>query len=99
MEVAKPQCVKLRPPSALRVGEKLTFSAELCEPAVADVTLHYRPTGSDSWSIMKMPKRLGKHVAHVPIDDRYGEGIEYYVVTEGASFGGSGNPKSIAATP
>jgi eukaryotic-like serine/threonine-protein kinase len=96
---AKPQCVKVSPPSALRIGQKITFSAESCVPAVNGVTLHYRPAGTDNWSMMKMPKRLGKHVAQVPIDERYQGGIQYYVVTEGASFGSAGNPKAIDFAP
>jgi len=93
------QCVKVSPPPALHPGSRASFTASLCSPADSEVTLHYRAVGAGDWSTMNMPLRLGKHVAQVPIDERYAGGIQYYVVTKNAGFGSASNPKVIVMTP
>jgi serine/threonine-protein kinase len=93
------QCVEVSPPIDLPLGGRANFSAKLCVAGESEVTLHYRPVGDADWSTMNMPLRLGKHVAQVPIDERYAGGLQYYVIAGSAWYGSASRPRVIVMTP
>jgi hypothetical protein len=46
-----------------------------------------------------MPKRLGKYVAQVQVDDSFAGGVQYYVTAGGVSHGSKSKPKVLVTTP
>ena len=92
------QCVNMKKaPADIRVGETVPFVVSLCENTERpEVYLYYRPVGaSRGWQRRKMMNLAGQYRFAVSIDNLYQEGVEYYVVTEGATWGSKSKPKFI----
>lgn len=91
------QCVNVKPPAPPRVGTAAQFQANVCDqrPDVS-VTLWYRPAGTSSWQSVRMPFRIGAYRAVVQVDERFSGGLEYYVETDGATYGGRSSPKRLS---
>lgn len=89
------QCIQVKEATGITIGARAPFEARLCDEDGSPVTLWYRPAGSQTWQSVGMPLTLGAHRAVVPIDDRFVDGLDYYIQTTGASHGTRDNPKRV----
>jgi hypothetical protein len=92
------QCIKdVDAPGEVKIGGSVAFKASLCRDG--DVTLKYRAVGSERWYTKQMVKRVGAWFALINVDDAFATGIDWYVVSEGASKGSAAAPRRITVTP
>ncbi|TVQ90950.1 MAG: hypothetical protein EA397_10660 [Deltaproteobacteria bacterium] len=98
VEQAKPepkQCLEVKEAQGIRVGSRAAFEARLCDEDGSPVTLWYRPAGAQTWQSVGMPLTLGAHRAVLPIDERFADGLDFYIQTTGASHGSRENPRRV----
>ena len=92
------QCVQLvSDPGDLRVGETAAFRVKLCDPAAQpQVYLYYQAVGSGrGWQKRRMTRLGGVYSFAVQVESFFSEGMNYYVVTDGAMLGAKSNPKFL----
>jgi serine/threonine protein kinase len=89
------QCLEVQPVAAVTVGGNATFAAKRCVDDGTPVTLWYRPSGGEGWLSVSMPFRLGMYRASVKVDERFADGMDYYVETPGAGFGTRSDPRRV----
>ena len=91
---ARAQCFDaVTAPTSVARGEVLAIRATTCKDAA--VVLHYRPAGSDRWFAKNLPKTLGKYSAAIQVDDSYADGVEWYLSSDGTTYGDAGSPKRV----
>jgi hypothetical protein len=75
------------------VGGDVYFNASTCAPGT--VTLFYRASNGGNWFEKRLPLRLGRYSITVDVTEQFAAGIDWYLSTEGATYGSRSKPRKI----
>lgn len=89
------QCIRADPSPGIVIGSRAPFKARLCNEDGSPVTLWYRPAGGSNWQSVGMPYALGAHRAVIKVDERFSSGLDYFIQTDGATYGTREDPHRV----
>ncbi|MCB9682921.1 MAG: protein kinase [Alphaproteobacteria bacterium] len=82
--------------TSARMGGTLAFQAKTCLKNAQKVTLYYRPAGTGRWFSKDLSFVLGAHRTTIDVDDTFATGIEWYLKSDGVTYGSGSSPKKAS---